>query len=176
MSVFEGLLPSLLSGGVVVVIALRAMFRAQRAEKAHKIDWERRMAELDRQRDERVATEAEENRPTVLRVTLDLGDPDTMPEVGRLARDAEHLIVALNSYDESLGGHGFVFSEGRAEPGRVIVTLAPKDVAGSAQRMKQIADALNAAFDGADSATGEPLNFGALREEVLGARAVALAC
>jgi F0F1-type ATP synthase epsilon subunit len=62
MSVFEGLLPSLLSGGVVVVIALRAMFRAQRAEKAHKIDWERRMAELDRQRAERLAAAAETNR------------------------------------------------------------------------------------------------------------------
>jgi len=176
MNGFGQLLPTLLAGAAIIVIALRAMFRAQRADKAHKLDWERRMAELEQRRDARLAAEAAANRPRVLQVTLELGDPDAVPEVGRLARDAERLIAAINTYDESLGGQGFVFSEGRAEPGRVIVTLAPKEASGSAQRVSQIADALNSAFDATESADGEAsVNVGGLRGEVSGARAVALA-
>ena len=112
----------------------------------------------------------------MLRVTLELGDPDAIPDVARVARDAEQLIAAISKYDETLGGCGFVFSEGRAEPGRVIVTLAPKEVSGSAQRVSRIADALNAAFDTADTHADETaVNLGGLRGEVSGAHADALA-
>ena len=80
MNGFERLLPTVLSGVVLVVIALRAMFRAQRADQAHKLDWERWMADLQRRRDERLAAQAEANQRITIHALI---KPGVAPEAVR---------------------------------------------------------------------------------------------
>ena len=167
------LIPQLLACAVVLVIALRVIWQSRRENAASKAEFERRMAELKAERQQRLAAEAALDRPTKLVVTLDLQDPDTVVDVPRVARDAERLVSGLSAYEESIGGRGLIFTEARARPGRVVLTLTPRNVAGSSERVRRVADAVNAAFGGAGSPPEVPPDFGALPADIFGAHDVA---
>ena len=88
--------------------------------------------------------------PTVLRLTLELSDPDAVPDLGRVARDVEQLLAAVSDYERAIGGRGLVFTGAKADPGRVVLTLTPGDDAGAAARVRKVAEAVNADPPAAD--------------------------
>ncbi|MDY3559847.1 hypothetical protein R5W23_001019 [Gemmata sp. JC673] len=114
-------------------------------------------------------------KPSVLRLTLDLTDPDLVVDVGRLARDSERLLAGLGEYEVKLGGRGLIFTEAKAAPGQVVFTLTPADLNGADLRIKEVAEALNATFDPLTRRREQLPSFGSLPAEVSGAHASPLA-
>ncbi|AMV27900.1 hypothetical protein VT84_26085 [Gemmata sp. SH-PL17] len=186
MNFYELLIPQLLAGAVIIVIALRAVHQSRLESEAH----EQRIAKKHVVH-EQYAAQVQEAlahpelpastfitewaRLPVLRVTLDLADPNALADVGRMAQDAGPLITGLSDYEVKIGGRGLTFTEMKVAPGQVILTLTPKNAAGATERVARVADALNATF-GAITPIHEPaLNLGSLPGDVAGARAAALA-
>lgn len=187
MNPYELLIPQLLAGAVIVVIALRAVRRARREAEAH----EQRIANRQQEHARFLAQlgaaaanpgspastfVAEWARPSVLRVTLGLADPNMVVDILRMTREAGELIAGLSEYETRIGGRGLLLTGMKAEPGQVILTLIPKDAAGAGSRVERVADAINAAFGTTDRSTGVSIpDLGRLPHDVAGAHAVALA-
>jgi len=89
MNGYQLLIPQLLAAGVILAVCLRTIRRAQLADVAHEADFQRRKAEIIQAGEARRAAMAAATQPSesddesalvVLRLTLDLSDPDA-PEL-----------------------------------------------------------------------------------------------
>lgn len=188
MSPYHMLIPNLLAALVVIVIARRAVWQSRQSNKAHMENLAKEQAELQEYLQQvREATAhpsepasryiTEWQRKAVLQITLKLTDSDAVADVGQATRNVAQMLAGLSRYDEAIGGRGLILTKATAEQGAVVLTLTPKDETGAMGRVKRIVEALNAAFDAADSPTetGAIPELGRLPENILGAHAVALA-
>ncbi len=155
-------LPTVTAALIVLYFSLRALREARIADAVHKAEYEKKMAEFARQRAEREA--AGWKPPTVLRLTLNLRDSDAVADIANVARNAEQMVADLSSYETAMGGRGFIWTEMKAEPGQVILTLTPKDATGAGSRVERVAEKFNATS-----------NLGSLSNDMSGAVAVAAA-
>lgn len=167
MTAYDLLAPNYLAYAVVLAISLRVIWQTRRERAAARAEFEREMAELQARRAARLAAEAGSDPPAVLRLALDFGTGDDLPDLTDVPREAKGFLDGLSRYEATAGGRGLTLTAAECDPGRVTLTLTPKDPAGSADRLRRVAEALNAAFD-----AGEPApDLGPLPGGVVGARA-----
>ena len=166
MNPYAMMIPQLLAGLAIVVVALRAIRQSRKESEAHELRIAQRQAEHARYIEELKVAAAHPELPAStfvtawaespnLRVTLDLVDPNSVVDIAQMARDTERLIAGLSNYEAAIGGDGLILTLAEAKRGQVLLTLTPKNATGSAERVKRVADALNAAFDSSTPPTGE---------------------
>ncbi|HEV3385963.1 MAG TPA: hypothetical protein VG097_14185 [Gemmata sp.] len=188
MNPYQLLIPQLLAGLVIVVIARRAVRQSRLEKESEKEEIEKRRLELERylsQVNEAVANPSvpaneyitEWDKGSTLQITLTLANPDSVADVAQIAQDSAQLLAGVSRYEEEIGGRGFVLTEARAERGVVVLNLTPKDAIGAKGRVKRIVEALNAAFDKSDLPSRDVSipDLGYLPADVSGAQAVVLA-
>ena len=157
MKLFLQLLPTLLIAAIALVFSFRMIALARRLRREGEAEHQRRMAAMKKDHEVRMAAlDAPPPEPGLLRVSIDLGDPDMVADIAAVARETEPFLAELSGYEVALGGKGLILTHASAEAGRVVLTLTPKDATGAAGRVKRVADALNAAFDPDDTPGGEP--------------------
>lgn len=182
MNPYELMIPQFLAGAAIVVIALRAVRQSRRETEAHGERLARRQENHDRYIDELKKAVAnpglpasqfvtEWAEPSALRLTLDMNDPKAVPDIARVARDIGELLEKASQFEEALGGRGLVLTAARAEPGRVVLTLTPRDPLGSAGRVRQVTNALNGEPDTDRRVTGPTFAAPSLPTGVSGVRA-----
>ncbi|QJW96544.1 hypothetical protein [Frigoriglobus tundricola] len=135
-------LPTVTAALIVLFFSLRALCEARIADAAHKAEHEKKMAEFARQRAEREA--AGWKLPVVLRVTLDLADPNSEVDILRTTLEAGQLVTRMSESETASGGRGLFLTEAKIEPGSVRLTLSPVEYIGSAERVRRIAEEWNA--------------------------------
>jgi hypothetical protein len=188
MNAYQMLIPQLLAGLVIVVIARLAVRQSRLAKESEREEIANRESELKRylrQVEEAVANPlvpaseyiTEWKKASILQITLTLANPDTVADVGQVAKDSAQLLAGINQYEEAIGGSGLTLTEARAERGAVVLTLTPKDAKGAADRVNRIVETLNAAFDSTNSSArvGAIPDLGCLPLDISGAHAAALA-
>jgi hypothetical protein len=148
-------LPTVLAGALIVFYALREVRRIRIADTIHKAEYEQKMADFERRRMEREAALMEAGQPVELQITLELVDQNSLVDIAQMARDTEWLVAGVSKYETSIGGDGLILTFAQAKRGQVLLTLTPKNATGSAERVKRVADALNAAFASSIPPTGE---------------------
>jgi hypothetical protein len=139
-------IPTLTCGLVVVFFSLREVSRARRAAAADTVEFQHKMAEYAQQREEREASESTRlaRSQAELVVTLDLSDDETLLDLSLAFQQAQPLLSALSQQEQSFGGLGLTLTAAKVEPGAVRLTLSPIERLGSAERVRRIAEELNA--------------------------------
>jgi hypothetical protein len=139
-------LPTVMSAAIILFFLLRALHRSQIADVAHQAEYERRMAELAQERAEWEATAAlrQLRSQAELVVKLDLSDEEAVPDLPSATQQAQPLVSALSQQEQSLGGLGLTLTAAKVEAGTVRLTLSPLDRVGSAERLRRVAEEVNA--------------------------------
>jgi hypothetical protein len=128
---------------LIVVFIVRAVRRSDARAEA-------RLQELEMAKQAEVAAAWAEvakvraDLPSALVVELHLSDGEPLPDLPATFKQTESLISALSRQEQSLGGAGFLLTAAKVEPGGVRLTLSPVERIGSAERVRRIADELNA--------------------------------
>lgn len=163
MNVYQILIPQLLAAFAVLVVALRVIWVARRDRANFQVEsakWheeqDRYLAQYLAQMDLAIANPGvpasqfipEWGEPTTLQLTLKLTDGVAIPDIFR----AVELIKSVSEYERAHDGGGMIVTESKAERGRLVVTLMPLQAKGAAERVRKVADAVNAAF----AAAGRP--------------------
>lgn len=137
--------PTILAALVVLVISLRAMYRARRDAEELRTEYDKQIAEIERQVGEQ-ETEVSAQlaaRPAGLVVELDLPD-DAIPDLPTASEQARSLVSSLSDQERALGGAGLTLTAAKVESGAVRLTLSPVERVGSAERVRRVADEWNA--------------------------------
>ena len=163
MNVYQILIPQLLAAFAVLLVALRVIWVARRDRAVFYVEsakWheeqDRYLAQYLAQMDLAIANPGvpasqfipEWGEPTTLQLTLKLTDPHARQDIIQVT----DLIKSVSEYERAHGGDGMLVTESKAERGRVVVTLTPLQAKGAAERVRKVADAVNAAF----AAAGRP--------------------
>ena len=137
--------PTIFAALAVLVVSLWALYRTRRENEAHKAECARRKADFERQLIEREVELLSEflTEPANLVMELDLLDEAT-PSLRFASEQTEPLVSSLSQQEQSFGGSGFTLTAARVEPGAVRLTLSPVALAGSAERVRRVADEWNA--------------------------------
>jgi hypothetical protein len=140
-------LPTVVLGLVVLFFLVRIIRLAGRMEAESKAGHERRKAELDalQAKYEAALAARAATPPADLLLELDLRSGDVIPGLRLASEQTEPLVSALSRQEQELGGAGLTLTEARVEPGAIRLTLSPIDRAGSAERVRRVADQVNAA-------------------------------
>ncbi|MBY0512772.1 MAG: hypothetical protein K2P78_02555 [Gemmataceae bacterium] len=143
MTWYQMLIPQLFGYAVILAVLLRVIRTARRDGAAHRAEHERTMAEFARLRAGRAAPPAPPAAVDLI-VHLDLSDEDAMPELRAVAEQAGPLVRALSRHEQALGGAGLTLTAAKVERGTVRLTLSPVDRVGSGERVRRIAEQINA--------------------------------
>jgi hypothetical protein len=137
--------PTVLVCLVLLFILLRDLRRVQRTDAAHEADYQRKMAEISRQREESEKSDAASgvHSQAELIVNLELSNEELLPDLQVATQEAQPLVSALSQQEQLLGGLGFALTAAKVGPGSVRLTLSPIERSGSAERVKRVADEMN---------------------------------
>src|SRR5579872_2473169 len=138
MNPYQLMIPQLLAGLVIVVIARWAVRQSRLEQESEKEEIAKRQLELKRylsQIDEAAANPSvparkyvtEWDRGSTLQIILRLTNPDIVADVAQVAKNSAELLAGLSRYEETIGGRGFVLTGARADRGVVVLNLTPKD-------------------------------------------------
>jgi hypothetical protein len=150
---FESLLPATAAAVVVTLVSLHAVVSTRRELRAAAAEAACRRAEID-QRIERInaaaaaAAAPEPDPPPTLGVRLDLDDPDALPPVAEATRTYAPFVTRVEAMGAEAGGTGLALRGIRTRPGEVELTFAPVGPADAADRLRKVAERINAADPG----------------------------
>ena len=138
--------PTVLVSLVFLFYVLRDLHRVQIADAVHEAEFQQKMGELAKQKVEwdisKAARKARSQAELVLK--LDLTDEEALPDLPLATQQAQWFVSELSQQERSLGGLGLTLTAAKVEPGVVRLTLSPIERAGSAERVKRVAEEINA--------------------------------
>lgn len=132
-----------LSYAVIAAVFLHAVRRNRLRTQAHLNSLNESLkAEVAAAKSE--AAKAMREIPATLLLSLNLLDESVVPDLPLATQQAQTLVSALSQQERSLGGLGLTLTAAKVEPGALRLTLSPVERLGSAERVKRVAEDVNA--------------------------------